>query len=45
MNELELREKLSNRTTDMLVEIIIRLLRHIILLEMTMSENKENEKM
>lgn len=44
MNELELRENLSNKTVDVLVETVIRLLRHIALLEMEVQVDNEDKK-
>lgn len=44
MNELELRENLSNKTVDVLVETVIRLLRHITLLEMKVHADNEDKK-
>lgn len=43
MSELELRENLSSKTVDALVEIIIRLLHLISELEMEVQVNKENK--
>ena len=44
MNELELREKLSNKTVDVLVETIVRLLHLISKLEMEVQVSEENKK-
>ncbi len=44
MNELELRETLSNKTVDVLVETIVRLLRLIYQLEMEVQVREEDKK-
>lgn len=44
MNELELRETLSNKTVDVLVGIIVRLLHLISQLEMEVQICRENKK-
>ena len=44
MNELELRETLSNKTVDVLVETIVRLLHLISKLEMEVQVSEENKK-
>ena len=44
MNELELRENLSNKTVDVLVETIVRLLHLISQLEMEVQVREENKK-
>ena len=44
MNELELREKLSNKTVDVLVETIVRLLHLISQLEMEVQVLEEDKK-
>ena len=44
MNELELRENLSNKTVDVLVETIVRLLHLISELEMEVQVCEENKK-
>lgn len=44
MNELELRETLSNKTVDVLVEIIVRLLHLISELEMEVEVFEEDKK-
>ena len=44
MNELELRETLSNKTVDVLVETIVRLLHLISQLEMEVQVSEENKK-
>ena len=44
MNELELRETLSNKTVDVLVETIVRLLHLIPKLEMEVQVREENKK-
>ena len=44
MNELELRETLSNKTADVLVGIIVRLLHLISQLEMEVQVSEENKK-
>ena len=44
MNELELRETLSNKTVDVLVGIIVRLLHLISKLEMEVQVSEENKK-
>ena len=44
MNELELRENLSNKTVDVLVETIVRLLHLISQLEMEVQVSEENNK-
>ena len=44
MNELELRENLSNKTVDVLVETIVRLLHLISKLEMEVQVSEENKK-
>lgn len=44
MNELELRENLSNKTVDVLVETIVRLLRLISQLEMEVQVREEDKK-
>ena len=44
MNELELRETLSNKTVDVLVETIVRLLHLISQLEMEVQVREENKK-
>ena len=44
MNELELRETLSNKTVDVLVETIVRLLRLISKLEMEVQVLEEEDK-
>ena len=44
MNELELRENLSNKTVDVLVETIVRLLRLISELEMEVQVLEEEDK-
>lgn len=44
MNELELRENLSNKTVDVLVGIIVRLLHLISKLEMEVQVSEENKK-
>ncbi|MSU09226.1 hypothetical protein FYJ84_09540 [Veillonellaceae bacterium WCA-693-APC-5D-A] len=44
MNELELRETLSNKTVDVLVETIVRLLRLISQLEMEVQVREEDKK-
>ena len=44
MNELELRENLSNKTVDVLVETIVRLLHLISQLEMGVQVREENKK-
>ena len=44
MNELELRENLSSKTVDVLVETIVRLLRLISQLEMEVQVREENKK-
>ena len=44
MNELELRENLSSKTVDVLVETIVRLLHLISQLEMEVQVSAENKK-
>ena len=44
MNELDLRKELSNKTVDVLVDIIIKLSRHIVELEMELSIDNESNK-
>ena len=44
MNELELRETLSNKTVDVLVGIIVRLLHLISQLEMEVQVREEDKK-
>ena len=44
MNELELRENLSSKTVDVLVETIVRLLHLISKLEMEVQVGEENKK-
>ena len=44
MNELELRENLSNKTVDVLAETIVRLLRLISELEMEVQVREEDKK-
>ena len=44
MNELELRENLSSKTVDVLVETIVRLLHLISQLEMEVQGREENKK-
>ena len=44
MNELELRENLSNKTVDVLVGIIVRLLHLISQLEIEVQVSEENKK-
>ena len=44
MNELELRENLSSKTVDVLVETIVRLLRLISQLEMEVQVREEDKK-
>ena len=44
MNELELRETLSNKTVDVLVETIVRLLHLISKLEIEVQVSEENKK-
>ena len=44
MNELELRENLSNKTVDVLVGIIVRLLHLISQLDMEVQVSEENKK-
>ena len=44
MNELELRENLSSKTVDVLVETIVRLLRLISQLEMEVQVREEYKK-
>ena len=44
MNELELRETLSSKTVDVLVETIVRLLHLISKLEMEVQVSEENKK-
>ena len=44
MNELEIRETLSNKTVDVLVETIVRLLRLISELEMEVQVLEEDKK-
>ena len=44
MNELELRENLSSKTVDVLVETIVRLLHLISKLEMEVQVHEENKK-
>ena len=44
MNELELRENLSSKTVDVLVETIVRLLHLIFKLEMEVQVREENKK-
>lgn len=44
MNELELRENLSSKTVDVLVETIVRLLHLISKLEMEVQVSAENKK-
>ena len=44
MNELELRENLSSKTVDVLVETIVRLLHLISQLEMEVQVREENKK-
>ena len=44
MNELELRENLSSKTVDVLVETIVRLLHLISQLEMEVQVREENNK-
>ena len=44
MNELELRENLSSKTVDVLVETIVRLLHLISKLEMEVQVREENKK-
>ena len=44
MNELELRENLSSKTVDVLVETIVRLLHLISKLEMEVQVSEENKK-
>ena len=44
MNELELRETLSKKTVDVLVETIVRLLHLISQLEMEVQVREENKK-
>lgn len=44
MNELELRETLSSKTVDVLVETIVRLLYLISQLEMEVQVREENKK-
>ena len=44
MNELELRENLSSKTVDVLVETIVRLLHLIAQLEMEVQVREENKK-
>ena len=44
MNELELRENLSSKTVDVLVETIVRLLHLISKLEMEGQVSEENKK-
>lgn len=44
MNELELRETLSNKTVDVLAETIVRLLRLISQLEMEVQVREEDKK-
>ena len=44
MNELELRENLSNKTVDVLVETIVRLLHLISQLEMEAQVREEDKK-
>ena len=44
MNELELRENLSSKTVDVLVETIVRLLYLIPQLEMEVQVSEENKK-
>ena len=44
MNELELRENLSSKTVDVLVETIVRLLHLISQLDMEMQVREENKK-
>ena len=44
MNELELRENLSSKTVDVLVETIVRLLPLISQLEMEVQVREENKK-
>ena len=44
MNELELRETLSNKTVDVLVGIIVRLLHLIFQLEMEVQVREEDKK-
>ena len=44
MNELELRENLSNKTVDVLVETIIQLSKLITELEMEVQIYRENKK-
>ena len=44
MNELELRENLSSKTVDVLVETIVRLLHLISQLDMEVQVSEENKK-
>ena len=44
MNELELRENLSSKTVDVLVETIVRLLHLISQLDMEVQVREENKK-
>ena len=44
MNELELRENLSSKTVDVLVETIVRLLHLISKLEMEVQVSEKNKK-
>ena len=44
MNELELRENLSSKTVDVLVETIVRLLHLISQLDMEVQVSEENQK-
>ena len=44
MNELEIRENLSSKTVDVLVETIVRLLHLISQLEMEVHVSEENKK-
>ena len=44
MNELELKENLSSKTVDVLVETIVRLLHLISQLEMEVQVREENKK-
>ena len=44
MNELEIRENLSSKTVDVLVETIVRLLHLISKLEMEVQVSEENKK-
>lgn len=45
MSELELRERLSGKTVDVLVEIIVNLFRLISILNMETQVNKEDKEL